>query len=221
LTGLSQRIALTASDVSVAQAASLISDQTGYSVIVDPRWRDLRVSLMGIDGTLGDALAAVCLATGLEPRRLERWIILSPSARGVTVVARAMRQEYVPRLARDRDVLVAQRQAAANRAAARLRLETPADVLAQLDDFQRVALQAQGYLTVAQLFPQFYLPLYDVFGRAIDGRAERPPSLPEFAETRVFLDPALRLGLHIPGSSSPGGAPPAGETVWPIDIIRE
>jgi hypothetical protein len=213
LAGLNQPVALTALDVTVGQAAAFISDQAPYTIVVDPRYFDLRVSLSGAEGTLADVLSAICVATNLEARRLDRWIVLSPSARGIAVVARQMRAQYAPRLANDQAQLAAQTAAAAPQAARRVGLLTPAQALSRLNDFQLAAYQSQGYLTVAQLFPDYYLPLYDVFGDVIAGPAQRPPSLPEFAGTRVFLDPALRMELHIPGA--PGG----GETAWPIDII--
>lgn len=213
VTGLNQWITLTALDVTVGQAAAFISDQTNYTVVVDPRYRDIRVSLSGVEGTLAQIVSAVCIAANLEPRRLDRWIVLSPTARGIAVVAREMRAQYAPQLAADQARLAAQASAVATQAAQHVGLQTPGQVLSQLSDFQFGAFQTQGYLTVAQLFPDYYLPLYDVFGNVVGGPAERPPSLPEFAGTRVYLDPTLRLELHILGAS--GGA----ETVWPIDII--
>ena len=211
--GLNQRIALTALDVTVGQAAAFISDQTTYIVTVDPRYRDIRVSLSGAEGTLAEIVSAVCIAANLEPRRLDRWIVLSPTARGIAVVARQMRAQYAPQLADDRARLAAQASAAAAQAAQHVGLLTPDQVLSQLSDFQLGAFQTQGYLTVAQLFPDYYLPLYDVFGNVVAGPAQRPPSLPEFAGTHVYLDPALRIELHV------AGTPGAADTVWPIDII--
>jgi hypothetical protein len=214
LAGLSERVSLTTLDVTLGQAAAFLSEQSGYSVVVDPRYRDLRVSLSGADGTLAEVLSAVCVATNMEARRLDRWIVLSPSARGIAVVAREMRAQYAPSLTTDYDRLVAQRVTAARQTLQYLGLATPGQALAQLNDWQRAALAAQGHLTVAQLVPEYYLPLYDVFGYVIDRTALRPASLPEFAGTRVYLDPALRLELHVPEA---GG----GEGVWPIDVIPE
>lgn len=213
LVGLDQPVALTATDVTLGQAAAFISDQTGYTIVADPRYRDLRVSLAGAQGTFAEVVSAMCLATGMEVRRLDRYLVLSPAARGIAVVGREIRAQYAPRLRDDYGQLVVQRSAAARQALGRLGLGTPDQALSQLSPWQLGAFQSQGYLTVAQLFPEYYLPLYDVFGDVIDGRGERPPSLPEFAGTRVYLDPALRLELHVPGAA--GG--PA--VVWPIDII--
>jgi len=213
LAGLNEFVSLDALDATVGQAAAFLSDQTPYVIAADPRYRDLRVSLAGAAGTLGDVLSGLCLAANVEPRRLDRWIILSPAARGIAVVARQLRAQYAPRLADDSAQLVAWRAAAARQALQLLGLGTRAQALSELNDFQLAALRAQGYLTVAQLFPDYYLPLYDVFGYVTDGRAQRPPSLPEFAGTRVYLNPALRLELHIPRPA--GGA----EAVWPIDVI--
>lgn len=213
LAGLNEFVSLDALDATLGEAAAFLSGQTPYTIVADPRWRDLRVSLAGAAGTLGDVLSGVCLAANVEPRRLDRWIVLSPAARGIAVVAREIRAQYAPRLAEEGAQISAQRAAAAGQALQFLNLGTPAQALSQLDGFQLAALRAQGYLTVAQLFPDYYLPLYDVFGYAIDGRAQRPPSLPEFAGTRVYLDPVLRLELHLPAAA--GGA----EAVWPIDVI--
>jgi len=214
LAGLTEHISLTALDVTLGQAAGFLSDQSGYSVVVDPRYRDLRVSLSGAEGTLADVLSAVCAATNTEARRLDRWIVLSPSARGIAAVAREMRAQYAPSLSADYDRLAAQRVAAARQGLQYLGLATPGQAIAELSDWQRAALAAQGHLTVAQLIPQYYLPLYDVFGYVIAETAQRPASLPESPAARVYLDPALRLELHVPKT---GG----GETVWPIDVIPE
>ena len=214
LAGLTERVSLSALDVTLGQAAGFLSDQSGYSVVVDPRYRDLRVSLSGAEGTLAEVLSAVCAASKMEARRLDRWIVVSPSARGIAVVAREMRAQYAPTLSADYDRLAAQRVAATRQALQYLGLATPGQAFAQLNDWQRAALAAQGHLTVAQLVPQYYLPLYDVFGYVIAETAQRPASLPESPATRVYLDPALRLELHVPKT---GG----GETVWPVDVIPE
>jgi hypothetical protein len=213
LADLTERVSLTTLDVTLGQAAGFLSDQSGYSIVVDPRYRDLRVSLAGADGALSEVLAAVCEATNMEARRLDRWIVLSPSARGIAVVAREMRAQYAPTLSADYDRLQAQRVAATRQALQYLGLATPGQAVAQLNDWQRAALAAQGHLTVAQLVPQYYLPLYDVFGYTVSGPIARPASLPESPASRVYLDPALRLDVHVPKTG--------GETVWPIDVIPE
>jgi len=213
LVGLDERVNLTAVDVTLGRAAAFLSEQTSYTIVADPRYRDLPVSVAEADGALAEVLSAICLATGMEARRLDRWIVLSPTSRGLAVVGREMRARHAPELARDGRDLSAQRAAAARQALARLGLGGPDQALAQLQDWQRAVLRDQGYLTVAQLFPEYYVPLYDVFGGVIDRRAQRPPSLPEFAGTRLHLDPTLRVELHIPGA---GGA---GDILWPIDVI--
>ncbi|UCH33570.1 MAG: hypothetical protein JSV65_13495 [Armatimonadota bacterium] len=213
LHGLTDRVALTALDITLGQATAFLSDQTAHTVVVDPRYHDLRVSLTGVEGTLAEVVSALCAATDMEARRLDRWIVLSPSARGIAVVGREMRATYAPGLADEQQRLATQRAAAARQAVERLGLGTPEQALSELDDFQLGALNAQGHLTVAQLFPEYYLPLYDVFGDVIEGPAERPASLPEFSGTRVYLDPALRLELRIPVIGGRDGV------VWPVQII--
>lgn len=211
LAGLNQRVSLTAVASTVGRVATELSQQSDLKIVADRRYADLPVSAIGLEGSLAEALSAVCAATQLEARRLDEWIVLSPTRKGIAVLARETRDAQGPQLAVERGELATRREAAVRQAQARLGLGTVEQALAALSQDQFGALNSQGYLTVAQLFPQYYHPLYDYFSRG-ENRRERPPSLPEFAGARVFFEPTLRLELHVPVAD-------AAATVWPVALI--
>lgn len=219
-TGPAGSISLTAPDIELAQVLAILSERTGQRMACDPRLSGLRFAILGAEGSAEELLDAIGQATGLSVRRVGRITYVARDALGAAAVAHEYRRRNWPRLSAESGWISTQAANAASATVGRLGLGGAALAPPGLTDQQVALLQQQGFLTVADLFPEYYQPIYDIFGALIDSRSQRPQSLPEFAGTRVFFYPSLQLVLHLPsrrGEAEEGSAP-GGPLTWPIEL---
>ena len=214
-------INLTAPDIELGRLLSIVSERTGQRVMCDPRLWGVRLTILGAQGTAEELLDAVRSATGLQFRKVGNITYIARDAAGAAAVAHQYRRRNWPRLSAERAWLSLQASSRTRALAGRLGLGGTIAAQAGLTGEQAALLQRQGFLTVANLFPEYYQPMYDIFGALTDRRAERPASLPEFAGTKVFLRPNLQLILYLPVREAEAGqerVSSAGSLTWTIDL---
>lgn len=221
-TGVATSISLTAPDIELGQVLDILSQRTGQRIACDPRLSGLRLAVFGAEGSAEELLDAIGQATGLSVRRVGSITYVARDALGAAALAHEYRRRNWARLSAENGWISTQAANAASAAARRLGLGLGGAALAPpgLTEQQLALLQQQGFLTVADMFPEYYQPMYDIFGALIDSRSQRPQSLPEFAGTRLFFYPSLQLVLHLP--SQPGeveeGSAPRGPLTWTIGL---
>ena len=219
---ISGNVSITAPTIELGRLLDYISERTGTAVLSDRRFRAVRLTVLGANGPAGELLDAVEAATGLQVRRLDNWYVLSPDRRGAAAVAHEYRRRGGRTLVADRALLSLKADAVARRGAMRFWSSISQAHLAGLPEEQRALFQRQGFLTVADLFPEYYQPMYDIFGNLVETTSERPASLPQFAGTRVFFYPNLQLLVHLPvrvvAEEKEPAAAQSQPLTWPIDL---
>ena len=211
LAHLTQPLDLTMPETTVGRLLEYLSRTTDIPLMVDVRYEQLPVSLLGAKATVGEVLSAIENATGMAFRKLDTIYLLARTKEGIAALAHRQRRERWPLFASTQQKLILDAQATVSAINNRLGLQQQALMqAAQLDLDQRALLQAQGYLTIGQLFPETGSPMYDILRQAL----QRPgqPSLADLTQRRVYFSPSLLLQIGIPLE----GAEPY---TWAIDLF--
>jgi len=206
LGGMSANVSITAPDIELGKLLDYVSGRTGTPILPDRRISAVRLTVLGANGPASELLDAVEAATGLQLRRLDDWYVLCADRRGAAAVAHQYRRLEGRTLMARQAALTLKADAVARRAGLRFWSNLSQPYFPGLAEGQMALLRRQGFLTVADLFPEYYQPMYDIFGNLVDRSSERPTSLPEFAGARVYYYPGLQLLVHLPAQPAPEGS---------------